>query len=190
MEIWESCPPVWYLALGKNLIQTALDFIFLSTLQSVQKYSFQQLRCRPKIVTPKHRLWGVSMTIGNLSPFRLWHQLVVRLHTEQSRCPFSYCYAQARQNCRSWTSWMLVNHFHLFFCIYIFVGIIYLGYRRPPVTAQNFGYVRFPLAVNGCGTIHPVPGNGPTTPVSRGGATNLKELISGIIHAITSPRYD
>jgi hypothetical protein len=44
------------------------------------------------------------------------------------------------------------------------IGIRYPGYRGPPVTAQNSGYDRFPLEVNSWGTIHPIPGNGSTTP--------------------------
>ncbi len=43
------------------------------------------------------------------------------------------------------------------------VGVMYLGYRGLPVTAQNSGYDWFPPMANGWGTIHPVPGNGPTT---------------------------
>jgi hypothetical protein len=55
----------------------------------------------------------------------------------------------------------------------------YPRYRRPPVTAQNSWYDRFPPAANGWRTIHPVSGNGPTTPSWRGGATNLKRTNPG-----------
>jgi hypothetical protein len=41
------------------------------------------------------------------------------------------------------------------------VGVIYHGL---PFTAQNTRYDRFPPAANDWGTIHPIPGNDPTTP--------------------------
>jgi hypothetical protein len=44
------------------------------------------------------------------------------------------------------------------------IEVMYYRYYGPPVTAQHSGYDRFPLATNGWGTIHPVSGNGPTTP--------------------------
>jgi hypothetical protein len=56
---------------------------------------------------------------------------------------------------------------------------MYYGYCGPPVTGQNSGYDQFPLAVNGWGTIHPIPGNGPTTQWWRGGATSLKRTNHG-----------
>jgi hypothetical protein len=59
------------------------------------------------------------------------------------------------------------------------VGEIYPGYYGPLVMAQNSGYGRFHPVVNGWGTIHPIPGNDPTTPSWRGGATNLKRTILG-----------
>jgi hypothetical protein len=45
-----------------------------------------------------------------------------------------------------------------------FVGVMYLGYCVPPVTAQNSGYDRFLPVANDWGIIHHVPGNDPTTP--------------------------
>jgi hypothetical protein len=45
----------------------------------------------------------------------------------------------------------------------VIVGVIYPGYRRPPIMTQNSGYNRFPPTANSWGTIHPVPENGPTT---------------------------
>jgi hypothetical protein len=44
------------------------------------------------------------------------------------------------------------------------VRVMYLGYHRPLVTAQKTGRDRLPPAANSLGTIHPVPGNGSTTP--------------------------
>jgi hypothetical protein len=43
----------------------------------------------------------------------------------------------------------------------LFVGVKYPGYRGSPVTTQNFGYDRFPPAVNDWGTIHPIPDKAP-----------------------------
>jgi hypothetical protein len=37
------------------------------------------------------------------------------------------------------------------------IGAFYPGYREPSITTQNSRYNRFPPAVNGWGTIHPVP---------------------------------
>jgi hypothetical protein len=39
---------------------------------------------------------------------------------------------------------------------YIVVGVLYLGYHRPLVIAQNSRYDRFPPAVDSWGTKHPV----------------------------------
>jgi hypothetical protein len=49
------------------------------------------------------------------------------------------------------------------------VRVMYTGYPGLSVMAQNSAYDWFPLVANGRGTIHPVPGNGPTTPIWRGG---------------------
>jgi hypothetical protein len=40
MEIWESCPTFCYSGQGKNPIQTAPEFNFLSILQSVKSTVF------------------------------------------------------------------------------------------------------------------------------------------------------
>jgi hypothetical protein len=53
MESWESCPTFWYSTQGINPTQTAPDFIFLSSLQSVQECSFQQTVIQQKVITPK-----------------------------------------------------------------------------------------------------------------------------------------
>jgi hypothetical protein len=44
------------------------------------------------------------------------------------------------------------------------VRVLYPRYRGTPVIAQNSGYDQFPSAANDWVTIHPVPGNGNTTP--------------------------
>jgi hypothetical protein len=43
----------------------------------------------------------------------------------------------------------------------VFVRVKYPGYRRPLGTVQNSTYDRFPPAVNGWGTVHPVSGKVP-----------------------------
>jgi hypothetical protein len=54
------------------------------------------------------------------------------------------------------------------------VGVICPAYRGPPIKAKNSGYDWFPPAVNDWRTIHPVPGNKPTTPGWRGGHQHKK----------------
>jgi hypothetical protein len=55
--------------------------------------------------------------------------------------------------------------------------------------AQNAGYDRFSPAANGWGTIHHQETTQPLQ-AEEGGATNLKKLIPGMIHALTCPPYD
>jgi hypothetical protein len=43
------------------------------------------------------------------------------------------------------------------------VEAIYPGYYMPSVTTQNSGSDQFSPVANGWGTIHPIPGHGPTT---------------------------
>jgi hypothetical protein len=59
------------------------------------------------------------------------------------------------------------------------VEVIYPGYCRPQVMAKISGYDRFPPAANGWGIIHPIIGDGPTTPGKRGGAAILKRTSMG-----------
>jgi hypothetical protein len=53
MERWESFPTFLYSTQGKNPTRTAPDFDFLSSLQSVQNYSFQQPVIRQKLIMSK-----------------------------------------------------------------------------------------------------------------------------------------
>jgi hypothetical protein len=41
------------------------------------------------------------------------------------------------------------------------IRVLYPGYRGSPVTAQEFGYDRFPPTTNDWGTMHPVPDTTP-----------------------------
>jgi hypothetical protein len=69
------------------------------------------------------------------------------------------------------------------------VRVKYPGYRRPPVTIQNFRYDRFPPVANDWRTIHAVPDKTILLQLKRG-TTNLKKLIIGVIHIVdfTPPR--
>jgi hypothetical protein len=67
------------------------------------------------------------------------------------------------------------------------IGVMYPGYRGPPITTQNSRYDRSPPEANTWGTTQPVPGNSPTT---GEGHQPKKELILGTIHTITSAPYD
>jgi hypothetical protein len=41
------------------------------------------------------------------------------------------------------------------------IGVLYLGYRGPLVTAYYSGYDHFPPVANGWGTTHPIPDMAP-----------------------------
>jgi hypothetical protein len=70
------------------------------------------------------------------------------------------------------------------------VRVKYPRYRRPLVTAQNYGYEGFPLAENGWGIIHIVLDMAPPLQAKEDGSPTEKELFSGAIHAFTFPPYD
>jgi hypothetical protein len=59
-------------------------------------------------------------------------------------------------------------HFHTYigemFLVYAHVGEKYPGYHGSLITTQKFGYDRFPPAVYGWKTIHPISDKGPATP--------------------------
>jgi hypothetical protein len=50
------------------------------------------------------------------------------------------------------------------------IGAFYPRYREPSVMTQNSRYNRFPLVVNGWGTIHPVPDMAPPLLAKEEGA--------------------
>jgi hypothetical protein len=39
----------------------------------------------------------------------------------------------------------------------VFVKVLYPGYHRLPIMAQESGYYRFPPTTHGLGTKHPIP---------------------------------
>ena len=72
MESWASFPTFWYSTQGKNPTRTALEFGFLSALQSVQKCSFQQTRRRAN----SHGTWTVDRLRFFNEPLETWECLL------------------------------------------------------------------------------------------------------------------
>jgi hypothetical protein len=91
MEIWESYPPFFYSAQGRNPIRTAPDLIFLLMLQSVQN-TVSATPCCSKLVTPKPSIICERVN-DHWKPWKVLYnfgiQLMVAFCIEQSQCHLS-----------------------------------------------------------------------------------------------------
>jgi hypothetical protein len=65
---------------------------------------------------------------------------------------------------RQCQSWMMMKLSYTRIFSLPVVGVMHPGYHGPPVTIENSVHDRIPLAANGWGIMHPIPGKGRTTP--------------------------